>query len=82
MSDQLEYWVSRSESEPIVQNSKYLLPIVEVKMHQMSGQFNRVPKLRKDDKKRTREWHSKEFNIIWNMNSELRRKALALCGDE
>ena len=50
MSDQLEYWVSRSESEPIVQNNKYLLPIVEVKMHQMSGQFNRVPKFRKDDK--------------------------------
>ena len=82
MSDQLEYWVSRSESEPIVQNNKYLIPFVEVKMHNMSGQNNRVPKLRKDDKKRMREWHSKEIDIIWNMDSGLRRKALALCDDE
>ena len=49
MSDQLEYWVSRSESGPIVQ---------------MSSQNNRLPKLRKDDKKRTRVWHSKKTNII------------------
>lgn len=63
-------------------NNKYLLPFVEVKMNQMSGQNNRVPKLRKDDKKRMREWHGKEVDIIWNMDSELRRKALALCGDE
>ena len=82
MSDQLRYWMSRSESEPIVQNNKYLIPFVGAKMHNMSGQNNRVPKLRKDDKKRMREWHSKEIDIIWNMDLELRRKALALCDDE
>ena len=81
MSDKLEYWVSRSESEPIVQNNKYILPIVEVQMHNVSGQQNRVPKLRKKDNKRMREWHSKELDIIWVMDSGLRRKALVLCCD-
>ena len=46
MSDKLEYWVSRSETEPIVQNNKYLLPITKVKMNQVVGQPNRVPMLR------------------------------------
>jgi len=45
MSDSLEYWVSRSESKPIVQNNRYLIPI-EVKMYQMMGETNVVPKLR------------------------------------
>jgi hypothetical protein len=29
-----------------------------------------------------REWHGKEVDIIWNMDSGSRREALALCGDE
>ena len=91
-SDKLEYWVSRSETEPIVQNNKYLLPFVEVEMHQMTGQPNRVPMLRastrgqteraeNNNKTRIEEWHNKELDVIWNMDLELRRKALALCGD-
>jgi len=34
MSDSFEYWVSRSETKPIVQNNRYLIPM-EVKIHQM-----------------------------------------------
>ena len=92
MSDKLEYWVSRSETEPIVQNNKYLLPIVEVKMHQVLCQSNRVPMLRtstRTDAKRSEtnnqtrinEWHNKEIENVWSMDLELRREALALCDD-
>ena len=45
MSDSLEYWVSRSETKPIVQNNRYLVPM-EVNMHQMQRENNVVPKLR------------------------------------
>ena len=92
MSDRLEYWVSRSETKPIVQNNHYFIPIVKVKMHQMLGQHNHVPKLRvstrgdmerseRNNQKRIEDWHNKELQIIWNMDSELRREALSLCGD-
>ena len=81
MSDKLEYWISRLESEPIIQNNKYLLPIVEVQMYQISGQHNCVAKLHKANNKRTKEWHRKEVEIIWNMDMGLRREAFALCGD-
>jgi len=37
MSDSLEYWVSRSESKPMVQNNRYLIRI-EVKIQQMMGE--------------------------------------------
>lgn len=40
ISDKLKDWVSRSETEPIVQNKKYLLLIAEVKMYQVVGQPN------------------------------------------
>ena len=46
MSGKHEYWVSRSEAEPMVQNNLYLLPIVEVTMYQMVGQNNQIPRLR------------------------------------
>ena len=87
MSEKLEYWVSRSEEKPIVQNNRYLIPI-EVKMHQMLGQVNVVPKLRTstrgdvnkravaNSQQRTRNWHAKEFDIIWKMDSELRKLAM------
>ena len=89
MSDKLKYWVSRSETEPIVQNNRYLIP-VEVKLHQMLGQPNVVPKLRTSTRGDTeqsevnnqriiKDWHNKELEIVWNMDSELRRLALSAC---
>ena len=92
MSDELEYWVSRSETEPLVQNNKYLLPILEVKMHRIVGQPNKVPMLRigtrtdmaraeMNTQTRIQEWHNKEIDIVWSMDLGLRREALALCGD-
>ena len=44
MPDRIEYLVSMSEVEPMVQNNRYLIPI-EVSMHQMLGQPNPVPRL-------------------------------------
>ena len=35
-NDDREYWVSRTEREPLVQNNRYLIP-VEVNLHQMLG---------------------------------------------
>ena len=89
MSDKLEYWVSRSETEPTVQNNRYLIP-VEVKLHQMLRQPNVVPKLRTstrgdieqseiNNQRRIKDWHNKELEIVWNMDSELRRLALSSC---
>ena len=89
MSDKLEYWVSRTEREPIVQNNRYMIPI-DVNLNQMLGEVNRVPKLRTstrgntnkaemNNQKRIRDWHDKEIDIIWNMAPDLRRMALSLC---
>jgi hypothetical protein len=89
MSDTLEYWVSRTETEPIVQNNRYLIPI-DVTLHQMLGQSNVVPKLRTstrgdvrqssiNNRRRVNEWHDRELEIIWNMDSEIRRLVLASC---
>ena len=69
MSERLEYWVSRSEKTPIVQNNRELIPI-EVNMHQMLEETNVVPKLRtsaRGDTKRSvsnnvrriKDWHTK-----------------------
>ena len=89
MSDALEYWVSRTETEPILQNGRYLIPI-EVTLHQMLGQPNVVPKLRTstrgdieqseiNNQRRIKDWHNRELEIIWNMDSETRRIALSSC---
>ena len=52
MSDLLDYWVSRSETKPIVQNNQYLLT-VDVGMHRMLGDINNVPKLRTSSRSST-----------------------------
>ena len=88
MSDSLEYWVSRSETKPIVQNNRYLIPM-EVNMHQMQGENNVVPKLRTstrgdtdrsatNNERRIEDWQDKEFPIVWKMDEDLRRTALSL----
>ena len=41
MSDNLDYWVSQSETKLIVQNNRDLIP-VEVEMHRMLGESNIV----------------------------------------
>jgi len=90
MSDNLDYWVSRSETKPIVQNNRDLIP-VEVEMHRMLGESNIVPKLRSstrnsntraeaNNQSRVEEGHDKEWGTRWRMNDELRNIALALCG--
>ena len=87
MSKKLEYWVSRSEKTPIVQNNRELIPI-EVTMHQMLEETNVVPKLRTsargdnersvmNNARRVEDWHTKELDIVWNMDSDLRRLALS-----
>ena len=89
MSDKLEYGVSRSERESLVQNNRTLVS-VEVNLHQMLGAKNSVPKLRtstrvendrsmENSQKRIRDWHDKELDIIWKMDLELQRLALSLC---
>ena len=88
MSDKLEYWVSRSETEAIVQSNRYLIP-VEVKLHQMLGQPNVVPELRTstrgdtkksdiNNQRRIKDWHNKELEIVWNMDSELMRVSFVI----
>ena len=87
MSEKLEYWVSRSEKTPIVQNNRELIPI-EVTMHQMLEETNVVPKLRTsargdnersvmNNARRVEDWHTKELDIVWNMDSDLRKLALS-----
>ena len=88
MSDRLEYLVSTSEVEPMVQNNRCLIPI-EVTMHQMLGQRNPVPRLQMSSRggaacsdagnRRFEEWHNKELEIVWKMDLELRRLALSSC---
>ena len=88
MSDRLEYLVSTSEVEPMVQNNRYLIPI-KVSMHQMLGQPNPVPRLRMSSRRgaacsaagtrRFEEWHNEELEIVWKMDLELRRLALSSC---
>ena len=91
MSDKLEYWVSRTETKPIVQSNKYLIPL-DVHMHQMRGDNNNVPKLRTSSRtenaqsnanssRRIDDWHDNEFGIVWNMHALLRRAALSMCND-
>ena len=88
MSDDHEYWVSRTETQPIVQNNKYLIPL-RFEMRQMLGEKNSVPKLRTSTRsdasrsslnntKRIEDWHDKEYGVVWKMDNELRRTALAL----
>ena len=87
MSERLEYWVSRAEKTPIVQNNRELVPM-EVTMHQMLEETNVVPKLRtsargdtersvNNNVRRIEDWHAKELDIVWNMDSDLRRLALS-----
>ena len=88
MSDTHDYWVSRTETKPIVQNNKYFIPLV-VDMHRMLGDNNIVPKLRNSSRndnsranenniRRVEDWHDKEYGIVWKMDDNLRRSALAL----
>ncbi len=87
MSERLEYWVSRSETTPLIQNNREIIPI-EVTMHQMLEETNVVPKLRTsargdnersvmNNARRVEDWHTKELDIVWNMDSDLRRLALS-----
>ena len=73
----------------LVQNNKYLIPL-RFEMHQMLGEKNSVPKLRTsttrsdasrsslNNTKRIEDWHDKEYGVVWKMDDELRRTALAL----
>ena len=74
LSDKLEYWVSRTETKPIVQSNKYLIPL-DVQMYKMRGDNNIVPKLRTSSRtetarsnannsRRIEDWHDKEFGIV------------------
>ena len=87
-SDTHDYWVSRTETKPIVQNNKYFIPLV-VDMYRMLGDNNIVPKLRNSSRndnsranenniRRVEDWHDKEYGIGWKMDDKLRRSALAL----
>ena len=89
MSDLLDYWVSRSETKPNVQNNRDMLP-VDVGIYCMLGDINNVPKLRtssrsstvraqENNQSRVEEWHDKEWGIRWRMDQKLRNAALALC---
>ncbi len=57
-------------------------------MHQMLEETNVVPKLRtsargdtgrsvSNNVRRIEDWHTKELDIVWNMNSDLRKLALS-----
>ena len=88
MVDDHEYWVSRKETQPIVQNNKCLIPL-RFDMHHMLGEKNSVQKLRTSTRsdayrsslnntKRIEDWHNREYGVVWKMDDELRRAALAL----
>ena len=88
MDDKLEYWVSRTETKPIVQNNKYHIPIT-FELHWMLGEKNVVPKLRSSTRSETKrssmnnarridDWHDKEFDVVWKMDEDLMRTALSL----
>ena len=88
VSNKLEYWVPRTETQPSVQSSRYLIPI-NINMHQMLGQNNVVPRLRilsrhngleqsaNNNQTRIDHWHREELANVWNMDSEIRVAALA-----
>ena len=54
MSDKLDYHVSRTNTEPIVQNSKYLIPF-DFEVHRVIGESNPVPRLRTSTRKNQQE---------------------------
>ena len=92
-SDALEYHVSRTITKPAVQSNEYMV-FSGFEMHRVVGGSNPVPKrrntntarrgqydrIREDIHKTFNEWHDKEFGLIWKMNNDVRRKALARCG--
>ena len=92
-SDALEYHVSRTITKPAVQSNEYMV-FSGFEMHRVVGGSNPVPKrrntntarrgqydrIREDIHKTFNEWHDKEFGLIWKMNDDVRRKALARCG--
>jgi len=88
VSNKLEYWVPRTETQPIVQSNRYLIPI-DINMHQLLGQINVIPRLRilsrhngleqsaNNNQTRIDHWHREELANVWNMDSEIRVTALA-----
>ena len=75
MSNKLEYWVSRTETKPIVQSNEYLIPL-DVHMHQMRGDNNNVLKLRTSSRTENAQSNANSSRRIddWHDNE------LALCG--
>ena len=76
------------KQSPLFKNNKYFIPLV-VDMHRMLGDNNIVPKLRNSSRndnsranehniRRVEDWHEKEYGIVWKMDDNLRRFALAL----
>ena len=86
--DDLDYQLSRTDTCPVVQSNKYLIPI-EVQMHRLIGRINTVPKLRMSARQgggtnasyqtSFEEWHDIEFGLKWRMDKEFRDTALFLC---
>ena len=86
--ESLEYQLSRSDTRPIVQSNKYLVPI-KFEMHRTIGRCHQVPKLRTTERKGRKEsvsyqkrfekWHDREFMARWKMDEVVWRDALALC---
>ena len=87
-TDVLDYQLSRTDTSPVIQSNKYLIP-VEVTMHRLLGRSNPVPRLRMSVRQggeantsyqtSFETWHDKEFGLKWRMDKQLRDKALALC---
>ena len=88
--ESLEYQLSRSDTSPIVQSNKYLIPI-KFKMHRIIGRCNQVPKLRTTEREgrknsvsyqtRFDKWHNREFMARWKMDEVVWRDALSLCSN-
>ena len=86
-NDVLDYQLSRTDTCPVVQSNKYLIPI-EVQMHRLTGRPNPVPKLRMSARQggeanasyqtSFEEWHDIEFGLKWRMDKELRDTAFSL----
>ena len=86
--DVLDYQISRTDTCPVVQSNKYLIPI-EVRMHRLIGRPNPVPMLRMSARQggeanvsyqsSFEQWHDIEFGLKWRMDKELRDSAFSLC---
>ena len=83
--DVLEYHISRTDTSPIVQSSKYYIPF-GFEMHRILGRSNPVPKIRTSTRPKNgntsnhttaERWHNIEFGLKWSMDKSVQDSAIS-----